>query len=194
MKVSSPTRTDMPSRIARVSGSTMRVVVPLPGSHDSCTWPPMSWILRRTTSMPTPRPEMSVTFSAVEKPGAKINCQISSSGEFSLTARPWAIAFLRILSRFRPAPSSLTSITMLPPLCWADSTSCPTGSLPEATRFSGVSMPWSRLLRTRWVSGSMMRSIRLLSSSVARPYVCSSICLPILLAMSRTRRGKRLNT
>ena len=45
------------------------------------------------------------------------------------------MAFFRIFSRFRPAPSSLTSITMLPPLCWAESTSWPTGSLPDATRF-----------------------------------------------------------
>ncbi|MDT4887706.1 hypothetical protein FQZ97_1241820 [compost metagenome] len=55
-------------------------------------------------------------------------------------------------------------------------------------------MPWSRLLRTRCVSGSMMRSIRLLSSSVALPKVTRSICLPSLLARSRTRRGKRENT
>ena len=30
-------------------------------------------MLRRTTSMPTPRPEISVTLSAVEKPGWKIS-------------------------------------------------------------------------------------------------------------------------
>ncbi|CFW42992.1 Uncharacterised protein [Bordetella pertussis] len=105
----------------------------------------------------------------MEKPGAKISCQISSSGEFSLTVSPWATAFLRMRSRLRPPPSSLTSMAMLPPLCCAESTSWPTGSLPAATRLSGVSMPWSRLLRTRCVKGSMMRSIRLLSSSVARP-------------------------
>ena len=35
--------------------------------------------LRRTTSMPTPRPETSVTSRAVEKPGARISEKISAS-------------------------------------------------------------------------------------------------------------------
>ena len=41
--------------------------------------PRIDSMLRRTTSMPTPRPEMSVTVSAVLKPGAKINALISES-------------------------------------------------------------------------------------------------------------------
>ena len=41
--------------------------------------PPMRSILVRTTSMPTPRPETLVTFSAVEKPGRKMNCRICCS-------------------------------------------------------------------------------------------------------------------
>ena len=70
----------------------------------------------------------------------------------------------------------------------------PTGDLPLATRSSGISMPWSRLLRTRWVRGSAMRSIRPLSSSVLSPMVLSSICLFSFWARSRTTRGKRENT
>ncbi|CKT70793.1 Uncharacterised protein [Mycobacterium tuberculosis] len=87
----------------------------------------------------------------------------------SLTAMPCCMALARMRSRLRPAPSSLTSITMLPPWCCADSSSWPVASLPLARRTSGVSMPWSRLLRTRCVSGSTMRSIRPLSSSVSLP-------------------------
>ena len=41
------------------------------------TVPPICSILLRTTSMPTPRPEMLVTFAAVEKPGMKMKLQIS---------------------------------------------------------------------------------------------------------------------
>lgn len=115
MKISLPTFTDMPSRIASVSGSTIFVVVPAPWRDMISTWPPIDWMLRFTTSMPTPRPEMSVTCSAVEKPGMKMSCQTSSSVMESETCMPCFCAFARILSRRRPAPSSLTSITMLPP-------------------------------------------------------------------------------
>ena len=55
-------------------------------------------------------------------------------------------------------------------------------------------MPWSQLLRTRWVSGSVIFSTRPLSSSVASPCVTSSTFLPSLPARSRSMRGKRLNT
>ncbi len=79
MKISLPTFTDIPSRIASVSGSTIRVVVPRPATDVISTWPPIDWMLRFTTSIPTPRPDTSVTVSAVEKPGAKISCQTSSS-------------------------------------------------------------------------------------------------------------------
>ena len=88
MNTSPATRTDIPSRIASVSGSRIRMVVPVPCFDWISTWPPISWMLRFTTSMPTPRPETSVTCSAVEKPGAKINMPTSSSVMFSLTAIP----------------------------------------------------------------------------------------------------------
>ncbi len=169
-------------------------MVPEPCFDLISTWPPISWMLRFTTSMPTPRPETSVTCSAVEKPGAKISMPTSSSVMFSLTAIPWEMAFARMRSRFRPAPSSVTSIQMFPPWCSADRIRFPTGDFPAATRFSGSSIPWSRLLRTRCVKGSIMRSIRLLSSSVELPISVSSICLLSLPARSRTRRGKRLKT
>ena len=53
--------------------------MPRPRSDLSEMRPPRSWILRRTTSMPTPRPEISETVSAVEKPGRKMRLLISSS-------------------------------------------------------------------------------------------------------------------
>ena len=38
--------------------------------------PPIFSMLVRTTSMPTPRPDTLVTFSAVEKPALKMYCWI----------------------------------------------------------------------------------------------------------------------
>ena len=67
-------------------------------------------MFRRTTSMPTPRPERSVTASAVEKPGAKIRFQTSASVGLSAIGMPFSRAFARMRSRLRPLPSSLTSM------------------------------------------------------------------------------------
>ena len=59
--------------MASVSGSLIENVVPLPGSVWISMRPRSASMFRRTTSMPTPRPEISVIFSAVEKPGWKIS-------------------------------------------------------------------------------------------------------------------------
>ena len=64
-------------------------------------------MLRRTTSMPTPRPETSVTFSAVEKPGAKISEKIVGLGQGRVgLTRPRSRALARMRSGSRPLPSS----------------------------------------------------------------------------------------
>ncbi len=55
-------------------------------------------------------------------------------------------------------------------------------------------MPWSTAFRTRCTSGSPMRSITFLSSSVSAPLTSRLTCLPLALARSRTTRWKRLNT
>ncbi len=48
-------------------------VVPRPGSLSTSTVPLSSSIFDRTMSMPTPRPETSVTFSAVLRPGSQMS-------------------------------------------------------------------------------------------------------------------------
>ena len=68
-----PTATDWPSTMASVSGSVMMKREPLPSVERTSIVPPSSLTFRRTTSMPTPRPETSVVCSAVEKPGMKIS-------------------------------------------------------------------------------------------------------------------------
>ena len=57
--------------IASVSGRRIWALVPLPCSEVMMTSPPSPRIAARTASMPTPRPEMSLVTSAVEKPGGE---------------------------------------------------------------------------------------------------------------------------
>ena len=81
-----------------------------------------------------------------------------------------------------PAPSSATSTTTWP-LSWrARRVRTPSAGLPAALRASGASMPWSTELRTRWVSGSLTASSRVLSSSVSRPSISRRTVLPQLHA------------
>ena len=51
-------------------------------------------------------------------------------------------------------------------------------------------MPWSTELRTRWVSGSLIASMMVLSSSVSLPSISMLTSLPQPSATSRTVRGK----
>ena len=74
---STPTR--KPSMIARVSGRRMVKRLPTPSCELTSTVPRKAWMFLPTTSMPTPRPERLVTFSAVEKPASKIRLAISWS-------------------------------------------------------------------------------------------------------------------
>ena len=71
-KRSPPASTMSADTIASVSGILMVNVVPAPLTDFKSTVPPICSILLRTTSMPTPRPEMLVTFAAVVKPAAKM--------------------------------------------------------------------------------------------------------------------------
>ena len=181
--------------IARVSGRVMVKVVPWPYTLRMLTAPPRSMTLRRTTSMPTPRPDRSVVAAAVEKPASKISSATASSDMPSPEAiRPRCTALATMASRLRPAPSSATSTTMEPPRWKASMRSVPVSDLPAPRRLAGISRPWSMALRTRWTSGSPIFSSTVLSSSVVSPRRSSTTFLSSFCARSRTRRGKRLNT
>ena len=72
------------------------------------------------------------------------------------------------------------------------SVSVPSAGLPGAdARSSGVSKPWVTALRTRWRTGSIIRSIRYLSISVLLPAQLEAHALPISRARSRTTNGMR---
>ena len=58
--------------IASVSGIFRLKLVPLPNVEVTVIEPPIVSMFSRTTSRPTPRPEMLVTFVAVENSGTKM--------------------------------------------------------------------------------------------------------------------------
>ena len=178
--------------IASVRGIFILMVVPSPRRLSMSTVPPIFSTLVRTTSMPTPLPEKCVTRSAVENPGR--NTRLTSSRSTSRSACSGVMSLARIaFSRTRwgsiPLPSSAISMMTLPPSWKACRETRPSAGLPLSTRSSGVSMPWSMAFRRRWVSGSRIASMMVLSSSVSRPSISMLALLPQATARSRTTRG-----
>jgi hypothetical protein len=68
----SRTRTKSALMMASVTGSVMVNFEPMPCSDCTSMTPPKREMFVFTTSMPTPRPEVSVTDVVVLKPGAKM--------------------------------------------------------------------------------------------------------------------------
>ena len=64
-----PIETVSAGMMVSVSGTRRVMRVPSPGLLSTSTMPPIRSMLERTTSMPTPRPEMAVTSLAVDRPG-----------------------------------------------------------------------------------------------------------------------------
>jgi hypothetical protein len=94
--------------------------------------------------MPTPRPEMSLVVSAVEKPGAKSSSIARAASIVSACSgviSPRATAFLATASGLTPRPSSRTVMTTLPPAWRAEISTVPVAGLPAASRSSGPSRP-----------------------------------------------------
>ena len=99
-------------------------VVPAPSLDSMAIVPRSASMPRRTTSIPTPRPERSVTSFVVVKPGSKM----------TLSSAPMA-------ARSSPAPSSETRMMIVPASCLAARVMWPTGDFPLATRSLDGSMP-----------------------------------------------------
>ena len=77
VKMDLPTETSIPSIIAIVRGIRIVVIMPFPCSLVMVTEPPRLSTPLFTTSIPTPRPENSVTSLLVENPGAIRKFRIS---------------------------------------------------------------------------------------------------------------------
>ena len=103
--------------MAKVRGSLILIVVPLPGKDSISISPPNLSRLVLTTSMPTPRPDTSVIFSAIEKPGINIKYIFSFFDIIlarSSVNKPLETAFAASFSPSKPFPSSAISILTCP--------------------------------------------------------------------------------
>ena len=142
--------------------------------------------------MPTPRPETSDTWRAVEKPGVMISARVSASlSRAAASMSPFSTARARTASTSSPRPSSVTWISTLAPEWRAERWMVAVGFLPAARRASGDSMPWSMLLRIRCTSGSFNWSMTVLSSSVSAPSTVKSTSLCRSTPRSCTSRRNR---
>ena len=93
-------------------------VVPSFGVESMLIVPRSFWTVSRTMSMPTPRPETSVTLSAVDSPCRKtsdITSASLSAAARSAERNPPLTAFRRSCSASRPRPSSRTRSTACVP-------------------------------------------------------------------------------
>ena len=183
--------------MASVNGRRILNVLPSPYFVLTSTSPPRASIFDFTTSSPTPRPDTSVTFSAVEKLGLN-NKSIASlsvmTSACSCVIVPFSTAFAFTFSVSIPLPSSRTSITTLLPSWNASRKIEPTSLLPRSFLISALSRPWAAEFLNKCIIGSPISSITVLSSSVSSPDIYNSIFLPSFLFRSRIIRGNLLNT
>ena len=152
--------------------------MPSPGSLRTSMLPPKASAWSLTASSPTPRPEIALTASAVEKPGW-VRTAVSEPVRRASASVPSEM----------PRPSSATVTSTMLPRCSARSSRRPRAGLPARSRTSGGSIPWPIALRSRWTSGSERPSRIARSSSVSAPTTTSSTSLPLSTARSRTARG-----
>ena len=116
-----------------VVGRRSIIVVPRPNSDLNSTVPFNASIADRTMSMPTPRPDTSLSAAAVEKPGRKIKSRAASSVNCSACSgviNPPIRALARMAFASIPRPSSETWTTMAAPSREVRSRIMPADGLP----------------------------------------------------------------
>ena len=147
-----------------------------------------------TTSMPTPRPEISVVRVAVEKPGMVTSISASSSDRRAAASRDRkrrSAATRRRACGSIPLPSSETT-RLMRSSCRDSSISIrPRGGLPAVRRASVSSRPWSMLLRRICCSGSIISSSVERSRVTSVPRTSRSTDFPSRAARSRALRSRR---
>ncbi len=130
--------------IARVIGRVTVIFVPMPCSLWTSITPPSLLMFVLTTSIPTPRPEISLSSPLVETPGMKIRLRISArliarASSAEMTPRRTLASRRRVVSM--PPPSSSISMTTWLPFWKALSAIVPSAGLPTASRSLRVSIP-----------------------------------------------------
>ncbi len=146
------------SMAARRFGTETISVVPWPRTLSRRASPPSLRADARTASSPTPRPEISETWSRVEKPGAKSSSASCASSVASRGARPSASAFRRTASKSTPAPSSATPTSSRSPRSRTAMRSAPVAGFPAPARSPAGPTPWSTALRTPWSTAVLIAS------------------------------------
>ncbi len=187
--VSGPHRTISASAIAIVRGSFRTKRVMRPASVSTWISPLSRLTLVRTTSRPTPRPEVWVTAEAVLKPGTKIRFRTSPSGSVAASAagrNPRSTAWRRSISVSIPRPSSSTSTRMKLPSWEAERVTWPEAALPRLSRSAAGSIPWATAFWIRCSSGSAICSMIPLSTSADSPRTVRVTDFPVARAASRT--------
>ena len=146
-----PTAAIKARTIASVTGSRSVNAVPFPGSVWISIDPPRARIRVIATSMPTPRPDTSVTSSAVVNPGRASTRSSWSSDSVSTCGptTPSRFALSRMAARSIPRPSSVIVMATLERSRTAASTIWPSGFFFLRLRSAGGSMPWSTAFRSR---------------------------------------------
>ena len=106
-KRSPPMPTTMVGRIDSVSGTWMMIVSPWRGRFCSRMRPPICSMFARTTSMPTPRPEMAVTVSRLDNPASNTSSTFCASSIAAICAwvySPRFTALAHTATDVDPAP------------------------------------------------------------------------------------------
>ena len=162
----------------KLTGKLIVKVEPRPTSVSTCSWP-FSWRIKfRTISNPIPRPEISLTWAAVEKSGSKIQLRISPGGKslIDLLAGqiPLSTARWYTFSILIPPPSSLIVIINWFCRSWAVNKIVAVSGFPLAKRSYFDSMPWSKALFNKWVRGVCSCSSKIWSTGTFLPSILSS--------------------
>ena len=164
-------------------GTTIRNSLPRPGSDRISIRPRTDSTLARTTSRPTPRPEMSDTNAEVESPDRNTSCMdvvVTQCRRVDALARRLVAHPVHVDAPAIVADGQDDLGSQLHGVQ-------PDGRLARlagASRSSGVSMPWSTALRTRWTSESVSWWRTPRSSSVSPPRTSQATTFPRLRAMA----------
>ena len=155
--------------------------VPTPSSLSISMVPPRSSTAVRTTSSPTPRPDVAVTSSRVLKPALEQHRHQRLPSGLTVCRQQASLDWLRAAaplrqcrSRHRRPRSRSSSLTAR-----ADTVTVDCAGLPAASRSAGVSQPWSTALVTRWRRASATPSSTRVSSSTSSPTNRSRTSLPV---------------
>ena len=136
-----PASTTMMRDMAMVIGRSSRTVVPTPTLLSRETLPPIWSIAVRTTSIPIPRPEMSDTADAVEKPAENTRSTTASSVksvQFVRRQNRFSEALRRTTAGSMPRPSSVISSRRRSPIRDAAIEIVAASAFPAASPLLGI--------------------------------------------------------